>query len=72
MRVEKFRGAADDNGLVPAGQYFAMLARGLEQANVRQSARQAQLDEEDRRLEARYRRASASRNNTFEDTRAIA
>lgn len=72
MRVEKLRGAADDSGLVPAGQYFAKLARGLEQANVREAARRAQLDQEDRRLEARYRRASASRDNTFDDTRAIA
>lgn len=72
MRVEKLRCSADDNGLVPAGQYFAKLARGLEHANARESAHRAALDEEDRRLEARYRRASASRNNTFEDTRAMA
>lgn len=72
MRVEKLRGSADETGLVPAGQYFAKLARSLEHANARENARRAELDAEDRRLEARYRRASASRSNTFEDTRAMA
>lgn len=68
MRIEKLRGAADDNGLVPAGAYFARLARGLAEANEREAAMREKLDAEDRRLEARYRRASAARSNTFVQT----
>lgn len=67
MRVETYRGAADDSGLVPAGHYFARLARNLEQTNAPARVRR----EEDARLEASYRRASASRANTFADTRAL-
>lgn len=68
MRIEKLRGAADDTGLVPAGAYFARLARGLAEANERESAMREKLDAEDRRLEARYRRASAARGNTYAPT----
>lgn len=64
MQVTKFV-SADNNGLVPAGRYFAQLARGLEDANERQTVRRAKLDAEDRWLEARYRLASAARGNTF-------
>lgn len=71
MRVEKLRGAADDSGLVPAGQFFAQLARKLEQANAQETAHRERLDCDDRRLEASYRRASASRSNTFADTRGM-
>jgi hypothetical protein len=65
MQVQKLRGSAEDNGLVPAGQYFARLARDLETASARETTMREKLDAEDRRLEARYRRASAARGNTF-------
>jgi hypothetical protein len=65
MQVTKLRATADANGLVPAGTYFSRLARQLEDANVRESAVRARLDQEDRELEARYRRASGARDNTF-------
>jgi hypothetical protein len=65
MQVTKLRASADANGLVPAGAYFANLSRKLQDANARETAMRAQLDEEDRRLEARYRRSSASRANTY-------
>ena len=71
MRVEKLRGAADDSGLIPAGQFMAQLARKLERANVQEASRRTTFEAEDRRLEASYRRASASRSNTFADTRAM-
>ncbi|MBC7770079.1 MAG: hypothetical protein H7124_14950 [Phycisphaerales bacterium] len=71
MRVEKLRGAADDTDLVPAGQYFAKLARKLEDANVRETSMRTKLKAEDQRLEASYRRASASRSNTFTSTGAL-
>ncbi|HYD89669.1 MAG TPA: hypothetical protein VEA80_19465 [Vitreimonas sp.] len=71
MRVEKLRDAADDTGLVPAGHYFARLARNLQHANAREHAKRLKLDAEDRRLEASYRRASAARGNTFADTRGM-
>lgn len=71
MRVDKLRGAADEPGLVPAGQFFAKLARKLEDANIRDAAQRTKLNAEDRRLEASYRRASASRSNTFVSTEAL-
>ncbi|MGQ0531559.1 MAG: hypothetical protein ACT4OF_02575 [Caulobacteraceae bacterium] len=58
MQVQKLRGSA--NGLVPAGAYFAAIAAKLEEMNASEAALQDELDEEDRRIEARYRRASAS------------
>lgn len=65
MQVQKLRGAAGADGLVPAGQYFARLARDLETANARDAAMRERLDAEDRRMEMRYRRAVAARCNTF-------
>jgi hypothetical protein len=65
MQVTKFRASTDANGLVPAGAYFATLSRKLQDANARESAMRAELDETDRKLEARYRRSSASRSNTY-------
>jgi len=59
MHVQKLRAKAD--GLVPAGAYFATLSRKLEAANAREDVRRARLDQEDRDLETRYRRQSASR-----------
>jgi hypothetical protein len=61
MQVTKLCARSETNGLVPMGQYFARIATQLEEANVRAAKRQAKLDAEDARLEARYRRASASR-----------
>lgn len=63
MQVTKLRGAADANGLVPAGQFFAQLAAKLEDANFEAALREAKLEEEDRALEAMYRKRSASRTN---------
>lgn len=60
MHVSKLR--IEGNGLVPAGRYFARLAQSLEDANDRDAERRERLDNEDRRLEARYRRASAARS----------
>lgn len=62
MHIQKLRAR---NGLVPAGAYFAHLAQALEDAHAREAAVQDALDEEDRRLEARYRRASAARCNIY-------
>lgn len=71
MRVENLRGPTDECGLVPAGQFLAQLARKLEPTHARQAVQRARLDSTDRRLEASYRRASASRNNTFADTHGL-
>lgn len=62
MQVQKLRGTADVDGLIPAGAFFAQLATRLEKANHHEALRQAELDEEDRALEATYRRRSASRS----------
>jgi hypothetical protein len=64
MQVTKLR-LADESGLVPAGAYFKRLAAELEESNTTEAARRKELDAEDRLLEARYRRASASRANTY-------
>ncbi|HRO02151.1 MAG TPA: hypothetical protein PLS69_00895 [Terricaulis sp.] len=60
MRATKLRGGAEDS-FTPMGAYFERLASKLAEANAEAAARQHTLDEEDRRLEARYRRASAAR-----------
>ena len=65
MQVTKLRARSDANGLVPMGQYFARVSEQLEAANARQAKLQAKLDAEDARLDAHYRRASATRNNTY-------
>jgi len=67
MQVQKLRVQADEAGLVPAGHYFARLAKGLEDANAKEAARREALDAEDRELEALYRKRSASRANTYAD-----
>lgn len=61
MQVAKLRGATNAHGLVPAGQFFAHLAAKLEEVNFATALREAQLEEEDRALEAAYRKHSASR-----------
>lgn len=61
MQVQKLRRAADANGLIPAGAFFAQLAAKLEDANVQEAMFQAELDEEDRVLEETYRKRSAAR-----------
>ncbi|MBX3428088.1 MAG: hypothetical protein KF779_00745 [Hyphomonadaceae bacterium] len=66
MQVTKLRDAAGANGLVPAGQFFAHLAAKLEEANFATALLEAQLDEEDRALEATYRRRSAARTHSVE------
>ncbi len=63
MQVTKLRARSETNGLVPMGEYFTRIATQLEEANATQAKHQAKLDAEDARLEARYRRASASRGN---------
>lgn len=60
MQVQKLRVAAS-NGLVPAGAYFAVIADKLEEINAREAALRDELDEEDRELEAMYRKRSAAR-----------
>jgi hypothetical protein len=62
MQVTKFR---RQPGLVPVGRHFATLSRDLRDANAREAERQALLDQEDRDLEALYRRRSASRENIY-------
>ncbi|MEJ0058083.1 MAG: hypothetical protein WDM79_00080 [Terricaulis sp.] len=59
MNVTKLR-IANEPGLAPAGVYFARLATQLRALNENESARQAALDAEDRRLEARYRAKSTA------------
>ncbi len=61
MHVQKLRGAADASGLIPAGQFFAQLAAKLEDTNVHEATRRAELHEEDRALETVYRKRSAAR-----------
>lgn len=61
MQVTKLRGAANANGLVPAGQFFAQLAAKLEEANFETALREAELEQEDRALEATYRKRSTAR-----------
>jgi len=53
MQVTKLRVRSETNGLVPMGQYFARIATQLEAANAIEPTRQAKLDAEDARLEAR-------------------
>lgn len=65
MHVAKLRIPADDNGLVPAGRYFERLAANLRDSNAREATLRDELDAEDRALEERYRRSSASRGNTY-------
>lgn len=60
MQVQKIRVAAN-NGLVPAGAYLAAIAGKLEEINAREAALRDELDEEDRELEATYRKRSAAR-----------
>lgn len=72
MNVHKLRVSGQDQGLVPAGRYFAKLAHELSAANEKQAARQEKLEAQDRRLEARYRRASASRGATYVQTESHA
>jgi hypothetical protein len=57
MQVQKLR----TQGLVPAGAYFADIAARLEELNAQEAARRAELDAEDRALEALYRRRSSAR-----------
>lgn len=59
MQVQKLRVKAD--GLVPAGAYFANIAAKFEEMNAREAAIQEELNEEDRALEAMYRKRSAAR-----------
>ncbi len=62
MRISKLRcGAGDESGFVPMGAYFEKLAANLRDANAIEAERREALDAEDRRLEARYRRASSAR-----------
>jgi hypothetical protein len=59
MQVVKLR-VANDNGLVPAGRYFARLAEGLRGANERAAAVLDIYEAQERKLEARHRRKAAS------------
>lgn len=59
MHMNKIR-IADDNGLAPAGIYFARLAGTLREANARDAAAIEKAEERERKLEARYRRDKAA------------
>ena len=59
MQVTKLR-IANDNGLVPAGRYFARLAEDLRAANERAAAVLDVYEEQERKLETRSRRKVAS------------
>jgi hypothetical protein len=69
MQVTKLRGTA--NGLVPAGTFFAQLAAKLEEANFENALREAELEEEDRALEATYRKRSAARTHSVSEQYAM-
>ncbi len=60
MQVTKLR-VANELGPVPAGRYFEQLAQSLRVANAANEAQRAQEEAREQKLEARYRRASASR-----------
>jgi hypothetical protein len=56
MQVHKLRAKAD--GLAPVGAYFATIAAKLEEMSAHEAARRDELEEEDRALEAVYRKRS--------------
>ena len=58
MQVTKLR-IANDNGLVPAGRYFARLADGLREANARAAAVVDIYDEQERKRDARPRKTAS-------------
>lgn len=58
MQVIKLR-IANDNGLVPAGRYFARLADGLREANARAAAVVDIYDEQERTPGARNRKTAS-------------
>ncbi len=60
MQVTKLR-VANELGPVPAGRYFEHITQNLRAANAANEAQRAREEEREQRLEARYRRASASR-----------
>ena len=59
MQVTKLR-FANDNGLVPAGRYFARLAEELREANQRAAAVGDAYEVQERKLEGRYGWKTAS------------
>ena len=59
MHVTKLR-IANDNGLVPAGRYFSRLAGALREANERAAAVVDKYEEQERKLQTRYRAKAAS------------
>ena len=61
MQVVKLR-VANDNGLVPAGRYFARLAEDLRAANARAAAIVDAYEEQQRKLE---RRCAIKRRDTI-------
>ncbi len=69
MQVQKLRVKA--NGLVPASAYFADIAARLEDMNACEAALLAKLEEEDRALEAMYRKRSAARVATPAEPHAM-
>lgn len=62
MEVTKLR-IADENGLVPAGAYFEKLALGLRATNAKLADELDREEARERKLEERYRRASAARSS---------
>ena len=69
MQVQKLR--VNASGLIPAGAYFADIAAKLEEMNAREATLREELDEEDRALEAMYRKRSAARFNVSSEPHAM-
>lgn len=71
MQVTKLR-SANDNGLVPAGRYFARLADNLRSANDRTAAVVDEYEKQERKLEARHRkRCMPARTNAHAEHAVI-
>ena len=59
MQVTKLR-VANDNGLAPAGHYFARIAHGLREANERTAAVVDIYEEQRRDADVRRRKSASS------------
>lgn len=59
MQVTKLR-IANDNGLIPAGRYFHRLTEALRKAHENAAAVVDIYEQQERKVEARHRRNTAS------------
>ena len=55
MHADKFSHARDDNGLVPAGQYFQRVAAALRTSQAHEAAPLQRSEESERRIRDRIR-----------------